>query len=172
MVTPASKRHTALEQARVKTAKLVLCIFVGFGVFLAVWHCVEELGAPHGTLSTLRDMATVELSVDGAHSFDSTETSVDSAVLQDNLGINQQGITFAKESSKGTILWYQSTWGRDESKALIERALTQQGWWLASSDEEQALTFVYSADAVSGGGCILVTFYELVQGCSILIEMV
>lgn len=74
-------------------------------------------------------------------------------------------------NEKGSILWYQSTWNVEQSRALLERSLILQGWQNMSPDNEPIMSFLYAPNGLAAGGTLIISFYPLEDGCSILIEV-
>ena len=89
----------------------------------------------------------------------------------DPLAIEQEGIVFKDSNDERSIIWYQSFWDTAQSRVLIERSLTLQGWQSISAADEPMMSFVSAPRGQESGGSLLVSFYALEEGCSILIEL-
>lgn len=154
--TSRERTRLGIEQQRVRAAKItMLVMLVGLGI-LALWQCVEQAQEQ----SSMHEMAGV-LSDEGS-----------AALHLDPLGIEQEGITLRRASERGSILWYQSSWSNTQSKVLIQRTLIFAGWQMMSADDEQVLCFSYAPTATDGGGLLYASFYEVQEGCSVLVEVV
>lgn len=151
-----SRACAQLEQRRVRAAKItLLSMFVLLGL-LMLWQCAEQ-AQKQSALSEMAGLISSEASA---------------SVTLDPLGLEQEGIELRRASDKGSILWYQSSWDNHQSKVLIQRTLIFAGWQMVSRDDEQVLCFSFAPSATDAGGLLYASFYDVQEGCSVLIEVV
>lgn len=176
MTTRAQTRNS-LEARRVKAAKTAILLALAFLAVLSVWQFLEAGCACNSLLdhAAVFGLSTGEESVVSAV-LPAGDQSVDPAAsgntaTADPLGLAQAGIDFVDNSQDGHILWYQSFWDVPQSRVLLERALGIQGWQPISADDELVMSFIYAPAGVARGPSLLISFYPLEMGCSILVEL-
>jgi len=150
----AAKR-TVLEQRRVRAARITVLALCALLVLLAIWQAAPGL--------VQRDGVGVPIAAQLVHQ---PRPSV-----PDPLNIEQSGITLMDCNEAASILWYQSTWNVEQSRALVERSLSRQGWQSLSTDDEPVMSFLYAPGGLAAGGTLILSLYPLEDGCSILIEL-
>ena len=143
---------TVLEQRRVRAARVTILAACAFFVVLAVWQGVVGQGT-------------------GSSPTEGWDRSLSPVPQTDPLGIEQAGITFMDANEKMSILWYQSSWNVEQSRALVERSLVLQGWQSLSEDDEAVMSFLYAPSGSAAGGTLIIGLYPLQDGCSVLVEL-
>ena len=162
-----------LETRRLRAARITILVLLLFLSALALWQCAE------GSLKRSSVLGITEIlglfdedgSPEGEGEQRDNSVEPNGFLLGDPLAIGQEGIVLMDANDEMSILWYQSIWDASQSRILIERSLVLQGWQSMSTDDEPVMTFVYAPRGFAGGGSLLVSFYSLEEGCSILIEL-
>ena len=156
------RERTVLEQRRVRAARLTILAVCAFLVMLALWQCAENMVGQEGR-GLIPQFAQAQI---GA----TNPVPPAPPSVREPLGIEQAGIVFKDSNEEGSILWYQSSWNVEQSRTLVERSLILQGWLNMSTEDEQVMSFLYAPHAHSNGATLIVSFYPLQEGCTILVE--
>jgi len=162
-----------LEKRRVKAARLTILLVLVLLALLALWQCVESSLKSSSAQPILGILGLSGGDANPANESQLDGSSADSCdgLPDDPLALTQEGITFMDANDEMSILWYQSAWSITQSRSLIERSLILQGWQSMSTADEQVMSFVYASRGTASGGTLLMSFFSLEEGCSILIEL-
>lgn len=184
-ITKKQAELTSLQKQRITTARIVMSCIVALLVLLAVWQCFEEDQRSNAMQSfqeaqgsdvlqnseaaqrsnvLLSENMFSEVASGGLEEVSST------AEASDPLLLNQAGIEFIEANEDGTILWYQSIWSAEQSRPLVSRALAGQAWQELSLETEHVMCFSSPAGDAATERLIYVCFYDVYEGCSILVE--
>jgi hypothetical protein len=155
-----STKHklTALEQQRVRIAKLCLCALLVFFVVLALTRVLEKKADAFQLQEQLLSQATMP-------------SAGSSVALGDCLGIASEELRFEQCSDDGAIIWYSTQGNEAYSACLVDRALTAQGWLRYQDDAQSMCSYVRDASATASQAYALVLCYEHSEGCTIIIEV-
>jgi len=171
-VRPGNYR-TELEKRRIRAVKVTILLIFILLLTLSIWQCAEKSLEQSSVLDFAAILSFNEGGGDCVPGSEQASGSLSEVRSQptDPLALGQDGIVFMEMNEEGSIYWYQSIWDVPQSRVLLERALVIQGWHSLNATDEQFMSFVYPTSNPAGGSSLLISFYPLEEGSSILIEV-
>ena len=146
---------------------------LAFLLALTIWQGIERSQKQTDTLGFIDVLESARAEKDELSGAEQSDFHSGSGGIgfYDPFGVEQEGVALMQVSEGGDIYWYQSSWSSEQSRVLLERALIFSGWESLSKEEEEIMSFVYAQTATANGNSLIATFYDLDQGCSILLEL-
>ena len=145
---PRRARAATLTIAAVITGLLALAIVQVVGERMAVAH-----------------------PLDYAVDYVAGETSNAARTSVDVLGIASEQLVFEDASDDARILWYSTTGGLAYCRAVVDQALCSRGWVSCSEEGQLANSYVHYSASGQVARYLMVLYYELLDGCSVIIEV-